>query len=363
MARKNMGKVKHYNHSFYTGGQRIKRFAGTLALLAALFFAGWLVGPAVIDFGTSTWYKLKHKIEDKPQQTQSQAVLPAESQPQQPEPESQAQPQATPEPVKTNPGEGKWSFVSVTAVKDAHQAEETAKQLASQGVKYAVVTFKDDQGHVYYNSSVELAKAAASSTVFDPAATAKALKAQGIVPVAAVAAFKDPIAAGTERTMAVKYQNEDFLWLDAARDQGGKPWLNPASPAAVQYIADIIAEAKGFGFEEIWLTNLQFPTESGRSKANFGDMGGRSMAGVLKDALQMFNSQAPCWVEYSLEKVSMGAANPLIGGNPADLGVERLVLHTDEAPDPEMLAAVVNAAKAGGVETVALTQGMAFSLQ
>ena len=49
MARKNMGKVKRYRRSFYSGGQQLRRILGAVLALAALFAAGWLIGPAVID--------------------------------------------------------------------------------------------------------------------------------------------------------------------------------------------------------------------------------------------------------------------------------------------------------------------------
>ena len=59
-----------------------------------------------------------------------------------------------------------------------------------------------------------------------------ALKDAGLTPVAAICAFQDPIAARADRTMAIHYRDaenpqSDYLWLDAAANAGGKPWLNP----------------------------------------------------------------------------------------------------------------------------------------
>ena len=45
MAKKNLGKVKRYRRSFYTGRQRAARIIGGAVALVALFVAGWLVGP------------------------------------------------------------------------------------------------------------------------------------------------------------------------------------------------------------------------------------------------------------------------------------------------------------------------------
>ena len=48
MARKNLGKVKRYHRSFYSGGQRLRRILTGVLALAVLFAAGWLIGPAEV---------------------------------------------------------------------------------------------------------------------------------------------------------------------------------------------------------------------------------------------------------------------------------------------------------------------------
>ena len=364
-----MGKVKHYDHSFYTGSRRTKKLIGMAVLLIVLFLAGWLVGPAVIDFGTRLWYGSKSDSSSLPPESQpeSQPVIIPDSEPETtpeitagPTAEPTAQPTAVP---VSKPGEGGWAFVSATAAKNGEQAAATAAQLAEQGVKYAVMTLKDAQGHVYYESHVEAARAGLSSTTFDAAAAARAFRAEGITPVAAIAAFRDPIAAGADRDMAVLYKDSDYLWLDRAREKGGKPWLNPASPEAVGYISDLISEAKSLGYEEIWLTDLSFPTASGRQKATFKGMDGRSIPQVLSDDLSRFTQLADCWVEIPLEEAIKGAESSILGAKPAELGIRRLVLHTDDAPDEEVLNALIAEARAGGVETVALLENGDFILK
>lgn len=366
MARKNMGKVKHYNRSFYTGGQRVKHVAGVVVLLIGLFLVGWLAGPAVIDFGTSTWYKLKGMGQQEQQvnsdpaaNSQDQQTVDQATQP--PEENSDAAAPAV-DPVQ-NPGEGGWAFVSVTSMQSPEQAAQTAAQLAADGVRYAVLPFKDEQGFVYYNSQLTEAQAGLSSTLFDPTSAAAALKEQGIIPVAAISAFKDPTAAAANRAMAVKYQNEDFLWLDTTREKGGKPWLSPASEQAIQYIVGLIDEAKSFGFDEIWLSHVQFPPALGRDAANFGNMGGRNMSQVLADALTVFQEHADCWVECPLYEAAKGPGSATLNADPGALGIKRLVLYADETPDPEVLSTTVENARASGAQIIALLEGSEFTLQ
>lgn len=359
MARKNMGKVKRYRRSFYSGSQKAKRIAGMALGLAALFLAGWLIGPAVIDFGTSTWYRLKRgggaaSSQSQPSQSVSQ---PAASAAPQPTPAPTAQPAAA-------LGQGSWAFVSISSLGSAEQAAETARTLAGQGVTYAVVPYKDSQGYVYCQSGVETARSAISATTFD-AGAAQALRQAGITPVAAICAFRDPLAPSADRSLAVLYQDTEYFWLDASRDAGGKPWLNPYAPGAADYISALMDEARSLGFEQILLSGVQFPGAPGQELANFGDTAGVSMGQRLGQVLAAWQQSGVCWVEYPLEQLAAGADSPQLTVPVEQLGVENLMIRADDALSEEQqlqLQAVVQAAKAAGTANVALVQGGTVTL-
>ena len=356
MAKKNLGKVKRYRRSFYSRGQQARRILGAVLALAALFAAGWLIGPAVIDFGTSTWYSLKEGPG-------------ASSGASQPASEPQATPAPTPAPEPTpapalSPEDGGWAFVSISGLSSAEQAASTAQSLAAEGMRYAVVPCKDSQGYVYYQSSVATAQSSVSATTFDAAAVA-ALKDAGLTPVAAICAFRDPLAPYADRSLAVRYQDTDYFWLDAAADAGGKPWLNPYSDAAVGYITALIDEVRAMGFEQVWLTGVQFPTTAGRDKANYGDTAGVSMGQRLAQVLSAWQAGGDCWVEYPLSEVLADADSQLLGASCAELGVKNLAIRVDEAVTGEqqpLLDAAVAELKAGGVANIALVQGDSFTL-
>ena len=356
MAKKNLGKVKRYRRSFYSRGQQARRILGAVLALAALFAAGWLIGPAVIDFGTSTWYSLKEGGG-------------ASSGASQPASEPQATPAPTPAPEPTpapalSPEDGGWAFVSISGLSSAEQAASTAQSLAAEGMRYAVVPCKDSQGYVYYQSGAAAAQSSISATTFDAAAVA-ALKDAGLTPVAAICAFRDPLAPYADRSLAVRYQDTDYFWLDAAADAGGKPWLNPYSDAAVGYITALIDEVRAMGFEQVWLTGVQFPTTAGRDKANYGDTAGVTMGQRLAQVLSGWQAGGDCWVEYPLSEVLAGADSQLLGASCAELGVKNLAIRVDEAVTGEqqpLLDAAVAELKAGGVANIALVQGDSFTL-
>lgn len=79
------------------------------------------------------------------------------------------------------------------------------------------------------------------------------------MPVAKLAAFRDPIAARTDRNMAIGYTGQAYLWLDNKASAGGNPWLNPYSDEGVQFIGDLIGEVQSMGFDHVLLENVQFP--------------------------------------------------------------------------------------------------------
>ena len=360
MAKKNLGKVKRYRRSFYTGRQRAARILGGAAALVALFVAGWLVGPAVINFGTSTWYSIVRGDSEKTPASTPQSV----SQPESTGAESQGQAASEPQPQAENDmTQGGWAFLDPASLTSADAAAQLAGQLAGEGVRYAMVPLKDSTGSVYYASALPAAAAGLSATQIDGAAVASALKAEGIVPVAGVCAFRDPLAASANREMAVKYQGSDYLWLDAAQDKGGKAWLNPYSSAAVEYIGGIIDEAKAMGFEQIWLTAVQLPTTAGRDKASYGDTAGVTEAQCLANALAVWQEKATCWVEYPLN-VASGQETRLTGGTIDALGIENLAIGVSGELTEETQTQL-DAAKAAakGCEYVGVRTGDVFAVE
>ena len=165
--------------------------------------------------------------------------------------------------------------------------------------------------------------------------------------------------------MAVRYQDTDYFWLDAAADAGGKPWLNPYSEGAAGYITALIDEVRAMGFEQVWLTGVQFPTTAGRDKASYGDTAGVSMGQRLAQLLAGWQAGGDCWVEYPLSEVLAGSESQLLGADCAALGVENLAIRIEEALTEEqqpLLDAAVTELKAGGVANIALVQGDSFTL-
>ena len=358
--RKRNKKVKRYRRSFYSRGMKVKKALGILLLAAVVLGAAWLAAPHVLDWATHTWYTV---VRDRDLPASSDAVgageadgaaqQTASSRPE-PEPErpaassrpASAQP-AEPEQPEPLPGtavrEGAWAAVSLSALSDEAAIRAAAQELAGQGAVYAYIPLKDTSGYIYYPSALPAAARSVAASTVDPALIASVFKEAGLVPVAGVAAFQDPIASYTDRGMAIQYAGGGgYLWLDAANAAaGGKAWLNPYAASAVQFIGDLIAELHGFGFEQVCLSAVQFPPMVS-SRQSFGETGGLGRDGQLAADIavweERFAGEVTLWYEYPL--ASCTDVSPALGALPAQLGARNLVvsLPAGEAADPAALA-------------------------
>lgn len=366
--RNSLGKVKHYRQRSYTRKNLLRRRILKWALgLAALFLVGWLVAGPVVDFGSGLWYSLKNRpaaSDSSAPQPDSDPAASGSNPEATPEPE---QPEATPDTASIV--EGSWSYVSLSALTSEEQAAATAADLASQGVRYAVITLKDAQGYVYYDSQVALAAQSKAGMLVDAAMAARVFKEAGIIPVAGLSAFEDPKTPYTDRNLSVHYGSQDVIWLNAAADAGGVPWLDPTDAAARQYIADLIAEIKALGYDQFLLSGVQFPSGYSLNAAGY-DAGLATeidKTAQLSAIISAWQQQADAdgsvlWFEYPADQAALETSDTI--GSLAGLGVRNLVLDMD-ALSPEddgtQRTAALNAAS--GAEHLVLHTGVNGSFE
>ena len=243
---------------------------------------------------------------------------------------------------------GSWAAVDVSTLADDAAIRAAVQQLKAQGADYGLVTLKTPDGSICYASQVPAAAQSIAGTTVDPARIAAIFREEGVIPVAQLAAFKDPISSRTDRSMAIHYG--DGLWLDAQKD--GNAWLNPYSAAAVEYVGDLVAEVQGMGFEQVVLTNVQFPKLS--RKQDYGETSGVSRADQLKAdiaALQSrFAGSMTLWFSYTLDQCNNSSV--ALDVPALTLGVQNLLVTSDAAMDADALQALDTAATDAGVENL-----------
>ena len=328
MAKYKRQKVKHYHRSFYSREMRVKRGIGIAVLVVAVLAAAWFAAPHVLDWATHTWYTVV-KDRDLEAESASRAEAAASSA----AASSAAASQAASEPEEEKPLDGKaitggsWAELDVTTLTDEAAIRTAAQQLKAQGAAYGVVTLKDTDGLVYYASRTAVGAANAAPTLIDPALVASIFKEEGIIPVAELAAFRDPAGARADHALAIRYKNQEYLWLDNKASAGGSPWLNPYAAETVQYIGDLIAELQQDGFEQVLLENVQFPSSTS-SKQDYGTTGGVDRAGQLAADITAwqtrFGDTVTLWYGYTLAEVT--GTSTTLGAPAPQLGVKNLLV-------------------------------------
>ncbi len=356
--RKSLGKVKRYRHKVRSNKSVALGVLFWLVLIVGALAGGYLVAPRVIDFGTSTWYSLtaglggEDDIEEDHLPEETATPTPA--------------PTATAAPVQTvSVVDGNWADVSLSALTTTELMQQTIETLAAQGVTYVVVQLKDTSGYLHYQSSIENASASIAATTIDAQAVAATISQAGMIPVAAIATFQDPLSVYQDRSMGIQYQETEYRWLDNTADAGGKAWMNPYSDTAVTFIGDIIAEVVSLGYEHVVLGQVQFPAQVSGSQ-NFGSIGDMTRADALRAAIAAWGTRfaeekVVLWYEYSYDTCL--SESTITGELPSTLGIENVIVTLplatadDPTPDTSALAEIAATFTESGSAYVVVQDG------
>ena len=322
-------KVKRYRRSFYTREMRLKKGIGIAVLVVAVLAAAWVAAPHVLDWATHTWYTVVRDRDLSASSAVSESASSGAQSTAASEPAASSVPEKEPEPeVKgTDIVTGLWAEVDVTTLTDEAAIRSAARQLKAQGMTYAILTLKDTAGQVYYASQTAVGAANAAPTQVELTSVASIFKEEGLVPVAALTAFRDPAGARADHALAIRYRGQEYLWLDNKASAGGNPWLNPYAAETVQYIGDLIAEVHAAGFDQVLLENVRFPSSTS-AKQDYGTTNGVDRAGQLTADIAAwqarFGDTVTLWYGYSLAEVT-GSSSQL-GAPAAQLGVKNLLV-------------------------------------
>ena len=279
-----------------------------VGLVLAVLGAAWLAAPHVLDWATHTWYTVV-KNRDLEAESASRAAASSEA-----AASSAVQEAASSQPEPEQPKEldgkaitgGSWAAVDVSTLADDAAIRAAAQQLKAQGADYGLVTLKTPDGSICYASQVPAAAQSIADTTVDPARIAAIFREEGVIPVAQLAAFKDPISSRTDRSMAIHYG--DGLWLDAEGRQCMAESLLRCGSGICRRSG---SEVQGMGFEQVVLTNVQFPKLS--RKQDYGETSGVSRADQLKAdiaALQSrFAGSMTLWFSYTLDQCNTNSVS------------------------------------------------------
>jgi len=210
-------------------------------------------------------------------------------------------------------------YLPLETAKNAEALSAFLANVKAIGYNSVVLELKDENGTLYYQSQVEMAKnvgAVSASAALNVSQIVSQIKEASLVPVAKIHAFKDKIAT-KNADAKIRYKGkEGWSWFDA---ENGKPWLNPYSTAAQNYITSIALELADAGFENVMVSSVMFPSVYSFALADFGALEATvshkdilmQYTASLKDALNSKN--AKLLLSYDATQAS-NAENVIYGG-------------------------------------------------
>jgi len=272
-------KVKRYygkNVGFYRAKPHPLVVILVIAVLAGLGFLGTVIYEPVYDFimniGRQDISAVSEPVE--PEEPEDNTVL---------EPED--------EPAASLHENMKAVYIPHEIVSGQGSLDEFLSGLDGTEINAVMIDVKNDDGEILYTSKNEAAAEfqAVAPTAVDLQALSSRLGRDGYLLVARMSVFRDPLAAGRgHRAYAIGYRGApSALWLDNAADAGGRPWLNPYSMHAQDYIDFLADEITSQGVGMLVLENLRFPDNSA-TYAVFNEEEtdpSQSRAEILRDTL------------------------------------------------------------------------------
>lgn len=153
---------------------------------------------------------------------------------------------------------------------------------------------KGETGAVWFDAAT--AVSGSVEVEEDTSAALAALTGSEVHTIAQIGCFHDPKAAVADADGLGLKNAEGYLFYDAANHQ----WLDPAKPAARQYVCELAEEAAKLGFDEILLADFGYPTDGMLDRIDYGE-GEKSehlklLLEELQRALEPYGTVLSVWV-------------------------------------------------------------------
>lgn len=259
------------------------------------------------------------------------APLPPESPQASAAPPEEESPVPAPEPLP--PAQLQAVYLPPALMNNPAALERFLEEVENSSLNAVMVDIKDQSGQVLFATQNQQAMdwQAVSAQALDLSAFARRLEERGLFLVARMSAFRDETAARGDGKLAINYRAYGTLWLDNFQNQGGKPWLNPYSSGARQYLLDLALEAADCGAVLVVLDHVCFPPNSLTGDAYFGEAPGRSRAEALtafaQEAQGALAQKGARGAIYLTGSALADEPNPTVYGGPAaDIAAEHILL-------------------------------------
>lgn len=295
----------------------LKRIALVLAVLVVILVAALFFGQGFLSY-TDDGLRVNLPFfsqQAEPQTPDPGSVTVTEGDP-------AALPDASQEET-TPPEEPQADASSILSVSLSSLLDGSAAQLAQEaGADGVVVTMKDDQGALGWQSQQALASALQEGV--DSGTVNAALTAWNegdVYTVARLSCFRDE-ALGSNMDYTLR-TSSGYRW----RDSGDLHWATPSNEAVRSYLIGLMTELAQMGFDEIVLDHFGYPTQADGSLSNLGQSEDNYPAGALDGVITDFLAQAAQALEPYGTKLSLHASADVLTGADGSAGLTPAALN------------------------------------
>ena len=349
-------KIKHHKRIYRrSAGSIILRVLVIVAAVAVLFGLGWALYAPV-----SSWIGQRQSNHDAP--TIGTSDQTSDTDTQQTEEETSAE---APSVSQENTVTSMTAYLPIETIAEPQLLASALQSAADAGYDSIMFDLKSADGTVNYAISYnELTDARVTrQNPIDLNAVAEQIRQAGLIPVASIWTFRDNLYPSANNAASTYYQDSDFLWVDNSPEKGGKPWMNPFSQAAQDYIRKIVDDACTAEFRSIVLQGVQFPEGYALDMIDYREHAGEDKHAFLKTYLSQITEYAagkgvelmPLFSAPSM----LGTNNAMYFGDTSDLSPALTAvdlrlsvfgsgLNTDSVSIPEPAANAYNTIKTAG---------------
>lgn len=152
------------------------------------------------------------------------------------------------------------SFLSRSSLDDTDSLEYELEEIKDSGFEYAVVPLKLSGGKIYYSSEVRgTSYSGAIVSYLELSEIVSVIEESGLKSMAYMSVLDDNIYPSSYPDAGYRIADSGSIWLDDSPYNGGKPWLNPFSYDAVEYVESLADEITLAGFDNIIYADIVFP--------------------------------------------------------------------------------------------------------
>ena len=147
-------------------------------------------------------------------------------------------------------------YLNRFAAQNAPKLRHLFRIADSTEINAFVIDMKDEFGLNYHSKHPQIARNVGGTHGYVPdvKALTDSVKAHGLLPIARIVAFKDPVAARVNEDWTIR-REDGSIW----RDKEGLAWVNAQDSTVWEYNLAVAEELVGLGFEEIQWDYIRFP--------------------------------------------------------------------------------------------------------